>query len=67
MATPSSPPAALKVFVALTPLLGTLLFPLVVALLMSRNGIGTGVLAAVVLGSLWFVTMLRTAEMPGHD
>ena len=67
MATPSTPSPALKAFVALTPVLGTVLFPLVVALLMVRNGIGTGVLAAVVLGSVWFVTMLRTAEMPGHD
>jgi hypothetical protein len=63
--SPSS--RALRVFVALTPLLGTLLFPLVVALLMQRHGIGSGVLAAVVVGSLWFVTMLRTAEMPGHE
>lgn len=67
MTPPSSPSPALRAFVALTPLLGTLLFPLVVALLMARNGIGSGVLGAVVLGSLWFVTMLRTAEMPGHD
>ena len=67
MAAPSTSSPALKVFVALTPVLGTVLFPLVVALLMVRNGIGTGVLAAVVLGSVWFVTMLRTAEMPGHD
>ena len=67
MGASSSPSVALRTFVALTPLLGTVLFPLVVALLMVRNGIGTGVLAAVVLGSLWFVTMLRTAEMPGHD
>ena len=67
MAAPSTSSQALKVFVALTPVLGTVLFPLVVALLMVRNGIGTGVLAAVVLGSVWFVTMLRTAEMPGHD
>jgi hypothetical protein len=67
MAAPSSPSAALRTFVALTPLLGTLLFPLVVALLMLRSGIGTGVLGAVVLGTVWFVTMLRTAEMPGHE
>jgi hypothetical protein len=67
MASSTSPSPALKVFVALTPVLGTVLFPLVVALLMVRSGIGTGVLAAVVLGSVWFVTMLRTAEMPGHD
>jgi len=63
----SSSPAALKAVVALTPLLGTLLFPLVVALLMARLGIGAGVLGAVALGSVWFVAMLRTAEMPGHD
>lgn len=67
MGATSTPSPALKAFVALTPLLGTLLFPLVVALLMTRHGIGAGVLAAVVLGSVWFVTMLRTAEMPGHD
>ena len=67
MAPPTPPAPALKAFVALTPLLGTLLFPLVVALLMVRSGIGAGVLAAVVVGSLWFVAMLRTAEMPGHD
>ena len=67
MTPPTSSAPVLKAFVALTPLLGTVLFPLVVALLMVRSGIGTGVLGAVLLGSLWFVTMLRTAEMPGHD
>ena len=67
MTKASTPPAALRTLVALTPLLGTVLFPLVVALLMVRNGIGSGVLAAVVVGSLWFVAMLRTAEMPGHE
>jgi hypothetical protein len=67
MAGISSPPRSLKALVAFTPLLGTLLFPLVVALLMVRNGIGVGVLGAVLVGSLWFVAMLRTAEMPGHD
>jgi hypothetical protein len=67
MADVSSPPRSLRTLVALTPLLGSVLFPLVVALLMVRNGIGSGVLAAVVVGSLWIVAMLRTAEMPGHD
>ena len=67
MTPPTSPAPALKAFVALTPVLGALLFPLVVSLLMLRNGIGSGVLGAVVLGSVWFATMLRTAEMPGHD
>jgi hypothetical protein len=56
----------MRTIIALTPLAGSLLFPLVVALLMVRVGIGSGVLAAVILGSLWFATMLRTSEMPGH-
>jgi hypothetical protein len=66
--SPSSPRAggALRVIVAATPLAGTLLFPLLVPLLMVRVGNGAGVLAAVVIGSLWFAAMLRTSEMPGH-
>lgn len=62
----SSPSPILRTLVALTPMAGSLLFPLVVAVLMVRVGIGSGVLAAVILGSLWFVAMLRTSEMPGH-
>jgi hypothetical protein len=31
---------------------------------MARVGIGAGVAVALVLSSLWFVAMLRTAEMP---
>jgi hypothetical protein len=53
--------------VALTPLAGSLAFPLVVPLLMLRVSIGAGVLGAVLIGALWFVTMLRTAEMPEHE
>jgi hypothetical protein len=67
MAADSSPPAALRLLVALTPVLGSLLFPAVVALLMSRVSITAGVLAAVLIGSLWFAAMLRTSEMPGHS
>ncbi len=65
---PSQPPAggALRVVVAATPVAGSLLFSLVVPLLMVRVSIGAGVLAAVVIGSLWFAAMLRTSEMPGH-
>jgi hypothetical protein len=65
---PSQPPAGgtLRVVVAATPVAGSLLFPLVVPLLMVRVSIGAGVLAAVVIGSLWFAAMLRTSEMPGH-
>ncbi|MFN9932082.1 MAG: hypothetical protein ACK55R_03860 [Cyanobacteriota bacterium] len=68
MDAPSRPPAggALRVVVAATPVAGSLLFPLVVPLLMVRVSIGAGVLAAVVIGSLWFAAMLRTSEMPGH-
>jgi len=57
----------LRALVAATPVVGSLLFPLVVSLLMVRVGITAGVLAAVMLGSLWFVAMLRTSEMPGHS
>ena len=57
----------LRKLVAFTPLAGTLAVPVVVPLLMVRVGIGAGVAAAVLLSSLWFVTMLRTAEMPQHD
>ncbi|MFM7267738.1 MAG: hypothetical protein ACKOZT_04010 [Cyanobium sp.] len=59
--------SALRVLVATTPIAGSLLFPIVVALLMSRVSITAGVLAAVLIGSLWFVAMLRTSEMPGHS
>ncbi|MEB3165390.1 MAG: hypothetical protein VKO65_01835 [Cyanobacteriota bacterium] len=61
------PRAGLKALVAFTPLAGSLLFPLAVPLLMMRVGIGAGVLAAVLIGSLWFTAMLRTSEMPGHS
>lgn len=57
----------LRAIVALTPLAGSILFPLIVPLLMVRVSIGAGVMAAVLIGSLWFVAMLRTAEMPGHS
>ena len=56
----------LKRIVALTPMAGAVLVPLVVPLLMVRVGIGAGVLAAVVLSSLWFVAMLTTSELPEH-
>ncbi|MBM5788736.1 MAG: hypothetical protein FJ071_02900 [Cyanobacteria bacterium M_DeepCast_200m_mx_001] len=64
VAPPGSP--TLKTVVAFTPLAGALALPLVVPLLMVRVGVGTGVLAAVVLSSLWFAAMLRTSELPEH-
>lgn len=56
----------MRAFVAFTPLAGALALPILVPVLMVRVGIGAAVGAAVVVSSLWFVTMLRTAEMPGH-
>ena len=56
-----------KVLVAATPVLGSIAFPIVVPLLMVRVSLSAGMLAAVVIGSLWFVAMLRTSEMPSHD
>ncbi len=66
---PSTPlrTTPLRTVVALTPVAGSILFPLVVPLLMVRVSITAGVIAAVLIGSLWFIAMLRTAEMPGHS
>ena len=56
----------MKTLVALTPISGAMLLPLVVTLLMVKVNIGAGVLAAVVVSSLWFVAMLLTSELPEH-
>ncbi|AAP99135.1 MULTISPECIES: membrane protein [Prochlorococcus] len=50
--------------VAITPIAGAILFPLIVPITISRLGISYGVVVALVLSSLWFVAMLRTSEMP---
>ena len=60
----SKAPATLRWFVAITPLAGAMVFPLVVPLLMARVGIGAGVGVALVLSGVWFVAMLKTSEMP---
>ena len=49
---------------AITPLAGAIVFPLVVPFVMARVGIGAGVGVALVLSGLWFVAMLKTSEMP---
>ena len=51
-------------FVAFTPLLGVIIFPLVVPFIMSRLVLASGVGAALILSTFWFVAMLRTSEMP---
>ena len=54
----------LKKIVAFTPLFGALTFPLVVPITMSKFGINYGILSALLISSLGFLAMLRTAEMP---
>ena len=54
----------LRWLVAFTPLIGAILFPLIVSLTIAFWGIGPGVLSALIISSLWFVAMLRTSEMP---
>jgi hypothetical protein len=49
--TPRSNRSLLKLVVALTPVAGSILFPLVVPILMLRVSIATGVIASMVLGN----------------
>ena len=55
---------SLRWFVALTPIVGAILSPLLIAITISNFGISKGVLLTLVLTIIWFVAMLRTAEMP---
>ncbi len=57
----------LRALVAFTPLVGSLAFPLLVPLLMLRYNLAVGLIGAVMIGTLWFVAMLRSSEMPGHS
>lgn len=56
----------MRTFVAFTPLVGALSFPLLVPLILVKVGLAAAVLASVMIGAAWMVTMLTTAEMPGH-
>ena len=51
-------------FVAFTPNVAAIIFPLVIPMTISQFGISSGVIAALLLSTLWFVAMLRTSEMP---
>ena len=53
-----------KNFITFTPLLGALTFPLVVPITISKFGTSYGIITALLISSLWFIAMLRTAEMP---
>jgi ABC-type uncharacterized transport system permease subunit len=55
-----------RAVVAFTPMAGALAFPLVVPLVLKHAGIPAAVLSALAIAVIWFVLMLRTAEMPGH-
>jgi MFS superfamily sulfate permease-like transporter len=57
----------MSTLVAITPVVGSVLVPLLVPVLMVRFSIAAGVATAVVASCLWFALMLRTAEMPGHS
>ena len=54
----------LRKFVAITPLAGAIIFPLVIPLIIAKVGMAQGVLAALILSLFWFVSMLTTSEMP---
>ena len=54
----------LRLFVAATPVAGAILLPLSVTIVIAWWGIAPGVLTALVLSILWFVSMLITSEMP---
>ncbi len=54
----------LRWFVALTPLVGAILLPLVVPIIIEQFGIAPGIISVLLLVSIWFVAMLRTSEMP---
>ena len=54
----------LRLIVAFTPLLGAIVFPLLIPTTIARLGLAPGVLSALILSTLWFIAMLRTSEMP---
>ncbi len=54
----------LRSVVAFTPIVGAILFPLIVPITIARVGIGSGVFVALLLSIIWFAAMLRTSEMP---
>ena len=54
----------LRLLVAVTPVAGAILLPLIIPITIAKLGIGQGVFFALILSSLWFVAMLRTSEMP---
>ncbi len=54
----------LRWFVAITPIAGAIVFPLIIPIAIIRFGVGSGIGVALVLSTIWFVSMLLTSEMP---
>ncbi len=54
----------LRRLVAITPITGAIIIPLLVPLAITRAGISTGVVLTLLLSSIWFIAMLKTSEMP---
>ncbi len=53
-----------RLFVAITPIAGAILVPLLVTISISKLGISFGVISALFFSTIWFVAMLLTSEMP---
>ncbi|BBL86399.1 hypothetical protein PMYN1_Chma594 (chromatophore) [Paulinella micropora] len=56
-----------RVIVAVLPLSGALIFPMLVLFLITRGGMNTGIGTALLVSTLWFVIMLITSEMPHSE
>ena len=54
----------MRFLVAFTPMAGAIVFPLAIPFTIARFGLGPGVLLTLILSTIWFVAMLKTAEMP---
>ena len=49
----------LKKIVAFTPLFGALTFPLIVPITISKFGVNYGILSALLISSLWFLSLIH--------
>ena len=54
----------IRLIVAFTPLVGAIVFPLLIPTTIEHLGLGPGIFSALILSTLWFIAMLRTSEMP---
>ncbi len=54
----------LRLVVLITPIVGVIIFPLIVPYIMAKLGIAAGILIALSSITLWFIAMLKTSEMP---